>query len=60
VGGGTHLLLDHRQLPLDQATGYAAGWHAHLAALADSDLAAWDGRFAEFLPIYREQFATLR
>jgi uncharacterized protein YndB with AHSA1/START domain len=58
-GGGTLLLLDHRQLPLNQAVGYAAGWHAHLSALADFDLAAWDDRFAKFLPAYREQFATL-
>jgi uncharacterized protein YndB with AHSA1/START domain len=58
--GGTRLLLDHRLLPTDQAAGYGAGWHAHLAALADLDLAAWDARFAEFLPVYREQFAALR
>jgi uncharacterized protein YndB with AHSA1/START domain len=57
--GGTLLVLDHRLLPANQAAGYGAGWHAHLAALADFDLAAWDARFAEFLPFYRNQYATL-
>jgi len=58
-GGGTRLLQDHRQLPSGQAAGYAAGWHAHLAALADFDLPAWDSRFAEYLPVYQQRFATL-
>jgi len=58
-GGGTRLLQDHRQLPSGQAAGNAAGWHAHLAALADFDLPAWDSRFAEYLPVYQQRFATL-
>jgi uncharacterized protein YndB with AHSA1/START domain len=58
-GGGTLLLLDHRQLPRTAAAGYGAGWHAHLAALADFDLAAWDARFEQFMPAYRSQAAVL-
>jgi uncharacterized protein YndB with AHSA1/START domain len=58
-GGGTLLVLDHRQLPQPQAAGYGAGWQAHLDALADADLAAWDARFAEFLPAYRDQLAAV-
>jgi uncharacterized protein YndB with AHSA1/START domain len=58
AGGGTLLVLDHSRLPRSQAAGYGAGWQAHLDALADSDLAAWDARFAEFLPAYRDQFAA--
>jgi uncharacterized protein YndB with AHSA1/START domain len=58
AAGGTLLVLDHRQLPRQQAAGYGAGWQAHLDALADSDLAAWDARFAEFLPTYRDQLAA--
>jgi uncharacterized protein YndB with AHSA1/START domain len=57
-GGGTLLVLDHRLLPVSQAAGYGAGWHAYLIALADFDLAAWDGRFAEFLPVYRDRLAA--
>jgi uncharacterized protein YndB with AHSA1/START domain len=57
-GGGTLLVLDHRQLPMRIGAGYGAGWHAHLAALADFDLAAWDARFAQFLPAYQEQAAA--
>ncbi len=58
AGDGTLLVLDHRQLPRGQAAGYGAGWQAHLDALADLDLAGWDGRFAEFLPAYREQLSA--
>jgi len=59
---GTLLILDHRQLGRDAATGYAAGWHSHLDAL-DASLADgmldWDERFTELLPDYREQAASL-
>jgi uncharacterized protein YndB with AHSA1/START domain len=58
-GGGTLLLLDHRQLPPTQGAGYSAGWHAYLSALADLDSSAWDAHFAELLPAYREQYAAL-
>lgn len=51
---GTLLVLDHRRLGRSSGTGYAAGWHAHLDALADEiELAAWRQRFEELLPAYR-------
>jgi uncharacterized protein YndB with AHSA1/START domain len=52
-GAGTLLVLDHRGLPGESATGYAAGWHAYLDRLEDDD-ADWDERFREVLPSYRE------
>jgi uncharacterized protein YndB with AHSA1/START domain len=55
---GTRLVLDHRRLGRPAGTGYAAGWHAHLDALAGlyvlSD-EAWTRRFEELLPEYRTQ-----
>ncbi|MFA9431165.1 SRPBCC family protein [Egicoccus sp. AB-alg2] len=58
AAGGTVLTLVHRQLDSDQATGYGAGWHAHLDRLAaelagDADAFDWGERFAEVLPDYR-------
>ena len=59
---GTLLVLDHRMLAVAQATGYGAGWHAHLDGLEhrlggrEHD---WDARFAELLPAYRKQAAEL-
>ena len=53
---GTLLVLDHRLLALEQAVGYAAGWHAHLDRLGASlrgETISWDERFAEVLPQYR-------
>ena len=53
---GTLLVLDHRRLGRGAGTGYAAGWHAHLDALAGAiELAAWQGRFEELIPTYRRQ-----
>src|SRR5882724_11296416 len=50
----------HRVRPAAPVAGrLRAGWRAHLAGLAGHDLAAWDVRFAEFLPTYRAQFAAL-
>jgi uncharacterized protein YndB with AHSA1/START domain len=54
---GTLLVLDHRGLPRDAATGYAAGWHAYLDRLGaefGGNAATWDERFADLLPRYRE------
>ena len=52
----TQLRLQHRLLPLDQATGYAAGWHAHLdrlqAEVEGSEPVEWEDRFGELLPRY--------
>jgi len=57
----TRLRLQHRLLPADQATGYAAGWHAHLdqldAAAAGQDPIDWVGRYQVLLPDYRKRTA---
>lgn len=55
--GGTRFTLNHRLLPGDQATGYGAGWHAHLdqldEVLAHRAVSDWDARFQELLPLYQ-------
>jgi len=55
----TLLRLRHTKLPDDQATGYGAGWHAHLdqleALIAGDEPIDWDARFGELLPDYRQQ-----
>jgi uncharacterized protein YndB with AHSA1/START domain len=57
---GTLLVLDHRRLGRTAGTGYAAGWHAHLDALAGAiGLEAWQRRFEELLPTYRAQAEEL-
>ena len=55
-GSGTTLVLEHRLLPADQASGYGAGWHAHLDSL-DARIAGdppidWDERFNSLLGTY--------
>ena len=56
-GEWTLLTLTHRLLGVDQAAGYGAGWHAHLAALdavlAGSQPADWTTGFAAHLPTYK-------
>jgi uncharacterized protein YndB with AHSA1/START domain len=53
---GTLLVLDHRRLGRSAGAGYAAGWHAHLDALAGAiEMNAWQERFEELLPVYRGQ-----
>ena len=53
---GTLLVLDHRRLGRSSGMGYAAGWHAHLDALAGlHDLSDWQRRFDELVPTYRAQ-----
>jgi uncharacterized protein YndB with AHSA1/START domain len=53
---GTLLVLDHRRLGRSSGMGYAAGWHAHLDALAGlRDLSDWQRRFDELVPTYRAQ-----
>lgn len=55
---GTLLVLDHRQLGRAAGSGYGAGWHAYLDALArvyDFSDDAWEKRFEELLPDYRAQ-----
>jgi uncharacterized protein YndB with AHSA1/START domain len=59
---GTLLVLDHRRLGRRSGTGYSAGWHAHLDALARlyvfSD-DAWTKRFRELVPTYQAQAEEL-
>jgi uncharacterized protein YndB with AHSA1/START domain len=54
---GTRLVLTHRRLGAEQATGYGAGWHAYLDTLASEvdglEPVDWGERFAEVLPEYR-------
>lgn len=53
---GTLLVLDHRRLGRSAGSGYAAGWHAHLDALAGAiELDAWEQRFEELRELYRAQ-----
>jgi uncharacterized protein YndB with AHSA1/START domain len=59
---GTLLVLDHRRLSADDAPGYAAGWQAHLEALADlfgTKDDDWYRRYRELRPVYEEQAAAL-
>lgn len=55
---GTLLVLDHRSLPSSSATGYAAGWHAHLdlldAHVNDREIGTWQQRFNELIEDYRD------
>jgi uncharacterized protein YndB with AHSA1/START domain len=63
AGDGTRLVLDHRALAEDHATGYSAGWDAYLASLHDhleGGNGSWDERFAAALPQYREAAAALQ
>jgi uncharacterized protein YndB with AHSA1/START domain len=59
-GDGALLVLEHRDVSAESAGGLGAGWHAHLAALADllagGDAIAdrWRPRFDELHPRYRE------
>lgn len=58
----TRLRLSHRMLPVDQATGYGAGWHAHLdqleAAVTGRDLIDWLDRYTGVMPEYESQTAS--
>jgi uncharacterized protein YndB with AHSA1/START domain len=60
----TRVVVDHGGLG-DSTTGYGAGWQAFLdgnlaSTLGDAASAAWDERFAEALPVWRERAAALR
>ena len=59
---GTLLVLDHRRLAADDATGYAAGWHSHLDALELLLVGRrhnWQERFDELQPQYAERAEEL-
>ena len=55
---GTKLILEHRRLPLEQTSGYGAGWHAHLdhleALAAGTEPGDWVDRYTELLTSYAE------
>lgn len=55
-GDTTVMTLTHRLLGNDRASGYGAGWHAYLDALAavlvGAEAPDWDTRFAELRPAY--------
>jgi uncharacterized protein YndB with AHSA1/START domain len=55
-GDSTILTLTHRLLSVDQVSGYGAGWHAYLdalaAVLAKTEPADWDTRFAAVRAAY--------
>ena len=57
----TKLRLIHRLLPVDQATGYAAGWHAHLdqleAAATGQTPVDWVERYQQVLADYQKRSA---
>lgn len=57
----TKLRLRHRMLPVDQAVGYGAGWHAYLdcleAVATGQDPVDWDERFSSLLADYGSQTA---
>lgn len=59
---GTHMVLEHRLLPLDQSVGYGAGWHAHLDQLAamatGGNPVDWNARFGALLPEYQAAAAV--
>jgi hypothetical protein len=57
----TRLHLRHQMLPVDQAVGYSAGWHAYLDRLEDvaagRDPVDWEERFSSLLPGYGSRMA---
>jgi uncharacterized protein YndB with AHSA1/START domain len=61
--GGTRVVLDHRRLPADAATGYGAGWHAYLdlleAHLGGEESADWGELVAARLDAYQGQARAL-
>jgi uncharacterized protein YndB with AHSA1/START domain len=60
-GSATRLTLEHTRLGPDVATGYGAGWHAHLDQLEGhlaGDVPDWGELFAELQPQYAEIAAS--
>lgn len=55
-GETTVMTLTHRLLGIDQVSGYGAGWHAYLdalaAVLARTEAPDWDARFAAVRAAY--------
>jgi uncharacterized protein YndB with AHSA1/START domain len=63
-GDGTILVLDHANLPAEEAPGYGGGWHAHLDALdahlGREEIPDWWGRYGELAPLYEQQDLELQ
>lgn len=62
IAGGTLLVLDHSRLPNSMFAGMSAGWHDYLDVLGSgqpADEAAWEAKWKELLPAYKERVAEL-
>jgi uncharacterized protein YndB with AHSA1/START domain len=55
-GDRTLLVLEHRQLPVEGAASFGAGWHAHLDMLEGiaGRPGYWSDRYKQLLPRYEE------
>jgi uncharacterized protein YndB with AHSA1/START domain len=54
-GRSTHVTLEHTRLESSAASGYGAGWHAHLDQLQGylaGSVPDWDERYSELHPHY--------
>lgn len=55
----TKLRVHHRMLPVDQAVGYGAGWHAYLdrleAVVSGEDAVDWMERFRSLMAEYESR-----
>ena len=62
-GDRTRLRLEERGIRADEAAGFGAGWQANVEALgahvAGRPVGDWRSRWAELLPVYRQQAAAL-
>jgi uncharacterized protein YndB with AHSA1/START domain len=58
AGGGTHLVVEERGLPVDEVAAHGAGWQAHVEDLAahlhGTAAANWQIRWQDLLPAYRD------
>jgi DNA-directed RNA polymerase specialized sigma24 family protein len=57
-----HRALEHTLLEADAASGYGAGWHAHLDQLdghLEGEAGPWQERFEAVLPQYRDAAAAV-
>jgi uncharacterized protein YndB with AHSA1/START domain len=64
--GGTVLILDHRLLASETASGYGAGWQSHLEALElllagepSGGADVWRSRYEALRPLYEERAAAV-
>lgn len=61
--GQSRIVLEHRQLPANQAAGHAAGWHSYLdrleAAASGGVPPEWWPRWEDVIDSYRSQHRAL-